>query len=195
MRKLFVCFLVLLVSACASTPPTKFYNLVPYKVENAKINDSRRYVLGIEYVSVPSYLDRAQIVTISAESNTELELNEFNRWAEPLSNSMQRVVADDMYFYLKNANVRTAGANRKLFDYVISVELSKFDAKMHDKAYLDAVWTIYDNKGNALVTDKTKLEEFVNGDYNDLVLKQSILVGKLSYDIAKRISRLGPVAK
>lgn len=188
MRKVILCCLVVLMTACASSKPTKFYSLTPVKDSNAEINNNRKLNIGIDYISVPGYLERPQIVTIKNEN--ELNLSEFDRWAEPIANSMQRIVATNMSASMKNTMIRPASSNRRLFDYIVSIEINQFDGKFGDKVTLDAWWTITNKDGKVLANEHSSFEILLGDDYDNLVEKQSVLINKLSIEIAKKINKL-----
>lgn len=187
-KNIFICCLIVLVSACASTKPTSFYSITAVSNENVKINDAKKLNIGIDFVSVPGYLERPQIVTI--KNDNELNLSEFNRWAEPLSNSMQRVVSANMSSVLKKSFVRPASSNRRSFDYIVLIELNKLDGKFGESAELDTWWTISDKTGTVVANEHSSYKVGLGDNYDDLVQKQSELINKLSIDIARKISKL-----
>lgn len=190
-RKIVFCFLVLLlVSSCATSKPTNFYSITSLDNDSAIIKDGRKLIIGIDFVSVPGYLGRPQIVTIKNDSDTELNLSEFDRWAEPIANTLQRVIASNMSKYMDSAIVRPSGVNRRAFDYVVSIEINRFDGKFGDKAVLDVWWTISGKNNKVLANEHSFYEKPAGENYDELVMSQSELISKFSTDIAKRISKL-----
>lgn len=188
MKKIVICCLFLLLTACVSNKPSNFYTLTAIQDETVKIKDSRKLSIGIDYVSVPGYVTRPQIVTIHGEN--ELNLSEFNRWAEPVSNSIQRVIASDMSQLLKNSIVRPAKANISSFNYIVYVEVNKFDGKFNENVVLDAWWTVVDKDGTVVANEYSKFEKPLGSTYEDLVQKQSELINMLAVQIAQKISKL-----
>ena len=49
-----------------------------------------RACLGIGPIRMPDYLDRSQMVMLDA--GQEIRVDEYNRWAEPLSPAFHRIV-------------------------------------------------------------------------------------------------------
>ncbi|MDR1026228.1 MAG: PqiC family protein [Lactobacillus sp.] len=180
--------LFMLLAACGTTQPTKFYTLNPMDTSSVKTIDSRNIVIGVDAVNIAGYIERPQIVTIGEGS--ELNMSEFNRWAEALSYSIQRVVAENVSAYMKNGMAKPLTQRRNSYDYVISIEINKFDGKFNDKAQLDAWWIITDKNGNTKAREYTKLEAPLGSTYNDLVEKQSELLSDLSTKIAKKMSKI-----
>lgn len=93
---LFGLFLVL--AACVSlkrTPEGRFFVLdarVP--PPSADVRREPVALVGVESVRLPDYLDRPQLVTWSGSS--ELEVDEFMRWAEPLQGGIDRTVTANL---------------------------------------------------------------------------------------------------
>lgn len=188
MKKLLACCLFLsLLTACGTSQPTKFYTLSSVKDTNVKKISNKKITIGVDTVSVAGYLERPQIVT-SAEGS-EINMSEYNRWAEPLSYSVQRVVAENISSYLKNGMAKPLTFNRSSYDYIVNIELNKFDGKLGETVEIDAWWSI--NKGQTLVArEQSSFSIPVDNNYNDLVEKQSILLEQLSENIAQRIAKL-----
>ena len=153
-----------------------------------KALSSRRMNVGIEEVSVPRYLDRPQIVLTKSGRN-ELRVSEFNRWAEPLSSGISRVLADVISTYLPNSLIKPKSYATESFDYTVNIEINKFDAVMYRKAELDAWWTIY--KGNRIVArGRTKLDNKPRSGYNGIVAEQSSMINTMAEQIARKLIRL-----
>ena len=105
MKKTSILTIVLFLAGCVGTSsPSHFYQL---QMTDARVEpvSSRRLDVGVEEAFVPKYLDRPQIVTVEAGSS-ELKMSEFYRWAEPLSSSFSRVLADDLSLYLPKSVVK-----------------------------------------------------------------------------------------
>ena len=99
MRKLWLFFPVLLLSACIGTSrPARFYNLQAENI-GAYSNAAVRADIGVREVKIPDYLDKPQIATLKS-GGVEVDISELNRWSESLSTMIQRVVADDLGYNL-----------------------------------------------------------------------------------------------
>lgn len=62
--------------------------------------------VGVERVSVPGWLDRAQVTGRSTSG--AIVTDEYARWAEPLPRGIQRVVAENLVLLLPDRRVLTA---------------------------------------------------------------------------------------
>lgn len=94
---------LLALCACSSSPPTRFYELLP--VEGERAAGSTR--IRVSSVQVPAGHDRPQLV-LRGEGH-ETTLAEFDRWLEPLSDGMQRVLALDLAARLGEERVGAMG--------------------------------------------------------------------------------------
>lgn len=114
MRKLWLFFPVLLLSACIGTSrPARFYNLQAENI-GAYSNAAVRADIGVREVKIPDYLDKPQIATLKS-GGVEVDISELNRWSESLSTMIQRVVADDLGYNLPKAVVKPRVSAREDF--------------------------------------------------------------------------------
>ena len=184
--KKYLILLLFILSACAFTQQSRFYRLQPM-TDNAAIS-SRKISVGVEEVSVPRYADRPQIVLVDKDTS-ELTVSEFNRWGEPLTSSITRVLADDISSYLPNALVKPKNYSMESFNYTISVEINKFDSTIDKKASLDAWWTIFKN-GSIAARGRTTLSSTPAQGYDGVVNEQSKLLNEMAQQIAQKIAKL-----
>src|SRR5215510_9581466 len=130
-RVLTLCVVALLMlSGClGSTPPTQFY-LVPSMTGGDTAPPAsagqRDLTLGVGPVTVPPYLDRSQIVTRT--SRAKLALADFDQWAGPLSDTIARVLAEDLSLLIPTERVVLYPWSRAIDpDYQVTVEVLQFD--------------------------------------------------------------------
>ena len=183
-KYLFLAFFLL--ASCAFTQPSKFYRL--QSATDNSVVSNRKISIGVEEVSVPRYVDRPQIVLVDKDTS-ELTVSEFNRWAEPLTSSITRILADDISLCLPNALVKPQNYSMENFTYTVSVEINKFDSTIDKKATLDAWWTILRN-GNAVARGRTTVSGTPTQGYDGVVNKQSKLLNEMAQQIAQKIAKL-----
>ena len=192
MRKFYSLIVVLFLSSCIGgmSMPSNFYNLVSCDNTNIKLKTKKSFIINIEPVAIPAYLDRYQIITLNGD-NTEYNISEMNRWAEPLSDSIQRTLAKDMYSYMPNSVVRASTMKLMNADYSVYVMIDKFDGKFEDKLVLNVWWSILNKNGKVLMTKNSSLAaDLESSSYNDLVKKYSQLVNQLAIEIGNNINTL-----
>jgi len=186
------CALVVLASGCASTPDARFYTLSP--VSTAPAAPSTLSV-AVGPVTVPAVVDRPQIVTSMGPNRVFLD--EFNRWAAPLQNTIARVVADNLAAML--GTVRVTMSSQMLnadAAYRVAIGVQGFDSAPGEAAALDAVWTVSRaNEGRSQTGRTTVREPVTEKGYDALAAAHSRAVARLSRDIAEAVRTLDRAGK
>jgi hypothetical protein len=188
-----ICLLsVLLVSGCATTSrPVDFYTLSPAAVSGTlepPAANCRGAVIGIGPVVWPSYLDRPQIVT--RLSPNRISFDEFHRWAGPLEEDFQRVLAEDLSKRLQTDYViKYPGKLRNKIRYRVQLQIDQFDGQPGDAVTLKAAWSIVDENSDKTALHDAVIREPVAGEgYETLVAAASAAVAELSRQIAAELS-------
>jgi uncharacterized lipoprotein YmbA len=183
---------LLLVSACAQTQPTRFYTLSGLQPEAGEATEDGPAV-GLEPVVLPDYLDRPQIVTRAGPNR--MTLAEFDIWVEPLSGMFTRVLAQNLSGLLETEDVVILPELRDVrFDHHVQATVTRFDIGEDRQAVLDAVWAVYGRDGRRLVRqDRSRITEAVAepGDYAAVAAALSRALEGLSRDIAEVIRTAG----
>ena len=185
-----VLFLWLALAGCVTkaSAPAKFYMLTPSSPPAVKPSaeaGEKRTVIVVEEVKIPGYLDRNQIVT--RLNDTEYQLADFNHWTESLSNTLTRVIAENLSRLLSADAAGVFPSARSIpFDYRIEVEVLRLDGKLGGLVTLTAWWTIFgSDEDDLILLRKSEYQETAEDDtYKGLVTAQSRAVEKLSQDIA-----------
>jgi uncharacterized lipoprotein YmbA len=109
---------------------------------------------------LPEYLNRSQIVTRGGGS--ELEVDEFSRWAEPLTQALHRVVSTDVDNMMNGVIVIAfpwEAVVHNEVDYRLLGEVTRFDADRSGRVVLDIQWGITATTGLAdVVIRRTQYE-------------------------------------
>ena len=97
--------------------------------------------LGIGPVSLPGYLDRQEIVTRIAQN--QVNLSEYDRWAEPLEESFTRVVSQNVSGILRAERINAFPwpIDKKPL-YQVEIEVLRFEANTAQEAQLAARWAV-----------------------------------------------------
>jgi uncharacterized lipoprotein YmbA len=182
-----VCILAAVLTGCGSTPPSRFYTLSAARGAAAA---SSNISVIVGPVAVPAVVDRPQIVVDIGPNQVRLE--EFDRWAAPLQNSIARAVADNLVQMLGTARVtlfaQTLSADA---DYRAGVDVQSFQSAPGEAAILDAVWTVRRTKDGKAETGRTTAREAVQEKgYDALAAAHSRALARLSRDIADAVRAL-----
>jgi uncharacterized lipoprotein YmbA len=186
--------LMLVLEGCGTTPPSRFYTLesIAQTTEKpAASEDSGNVHIGVGPVQFAEYLDRTQIVTRT--DNTEVNLSETHRWAEPLQANFTRILAENLSVLLNTDRVSLhPSRNWSEVDYQVLVNVWQFDVSKQGQANLVANWSIRGKGGANLVTmQKTVLSTEVEPEasYAEAARALSKTVEMFSHIIADAISK------
>jgi len=135
--------LMLFASACSiggKSNPSHFYVLDP-QIENTgnkKLSDLR---MGIGPITIPGYIDRPQIVTKT--ESAELQLAEFDRWAEPMEGMFTRTLAQNIIAISGSHLIHSYPWPPNIeFDYRIYAKVIKFENNSNGDALLVVHWQL-----------------------------------------------------
>ena len=180
------CGLGILAGGCAS-PAARFYTLSAAPGPAAPASE---LAVVVGPVTVPAAVDRPQMVVTTGANQVRVE--EFNRWAGPLANTIARVVAENLVGML--GTPRVAMAPQTLSggaDYRAVIEVQRFDSALGEAATLDAVWTVSRPRDGRAQTGRTTVREATPGpDYAGLAAAHSAALARLSREIAEAVRAL-----
>ncbi|TXS92120.1 membrane integrity-associated transporter subunit PqiC [Parahaliea maris] len=135
-RVTFALLLALLLAACGSTPQSKYYRLSATGSGGEGVSPS----LGIGPIVIPEYLDRNSMVFVSGDN--QLHIASYERWAEPLSHGITRVLGLNLSEALDTQDIRPfpwPASDRPA--YAVQVWLLELDAGA-DQTTLVAEWRL-----------------------------------------------------
>jgi len=177
------------MNSSASADPSRFFTLTPLRQseESAAYHtrQTKRFVIGLGPVRFPAYLDRNQIVTRISDNRIVVSENE--RWAEPLEESINRVMSQNLALLLPGVRViRSPWQTTQRPRYQIDVEIVKFEATVSQQAELLARWGITDSsqKRSVVIKDSRLRLEVKTKSTEASVAALSQALGDLCQDIA-----------
>jgi hypothetical protein len=184
---------VLLLSGCARTQQLSYYQLSPLETARnaAAIGGTGEMVLGIGPVRLPEYLDRPQFVT--RLSTNRLQLEDSQRWAEPLGENIARVLRENLSALL--------GAERILLypwpasqatDYQLLLEILHFENESDGAARLVARWSVKGKDGGTVLPERRSSHRIpaTSRDQEGLVAALNEALGNFSREIAEELASL-----
>lgn len=191
-QKLSCCVAALLLSGCvfSKSAPSQFYVLPQLNSEtNQTISLSQKSLsLGVEKVKVPVMLNKPQIVLKEKESS-QIVISETNRWAEPLSQTTQSVLIDDMSYLLPNAYIKTKQYTDEKYDYILNVEINQMIGAFNQDAVLDVWWEITFMNGKQVMRSHSQFKQKTGATYQDYVETQGRLWALLAKEIAIKLTQ------
>jgi len=178
-------FLITCVAAaaagCASSP-ARFYTLNSTATGGG--TSATNCAVAVGPVSIPALVDRPQFMVQVATNRVAID--EFNRWAEPLNDSIARVIAGDLAALLGTPQVATASLANFNPAYRVSIDIQRFESVRGKSVLIEAVWVVHPTTGGATTcSGRTVAGEPVSGDsFDALAAAHSRALAKVSIDIA-----------
>ena len=192
-------FAPMVFGGCGSTEPSRFYVLNSLGADMTGgrfVVSEEKITIGVGPVELPEYLDRPQIMT--RKSPNQLELTEFERWAEPLRESFPRALAENLSVLLETDRILIFPWKKSApIDYQVAVNVIRFDGKPGENASLAARWTLYGKGGEEILAQKksTILESTSGEEYEALIAAKSRALQSLSREIASAIKNQSDIGK
>ena len=176
--------IALLLGACAASPPVQFYVLDT--VPRTSGNTDSDVTIGLGPMSFPDYLKRPQIVTRTAGS--EMIIDEFQRWAEPVDRSFIRILAANVDDMLESAVVVVFPYSMNIrIDMRVIGRVFRFDTDTAGLAVLDVQWAAGDGTDNSIVEPRRSHYEARATDlqdYDAIVMALNETLDAFSRDVA-----------
>ena len=183
-------FVLLMFSACSSSPPVRYFSLNPIDADFTQDPDDA-VMLGLGPIRMPDYLNRSQIVWRGA--NAQMQVDEFSRWTEPLSTSLLRVVSTDVDRLLDSVVVVVFPYEtfvRDQVDYRLVGDVNRFDADSSGRIVLEVQWGIADVDGAVIVSvrrNRYVAQATLAQDPGAVVVAMNDVLAQFSNDIANKL--------
>lgn len=181
-----------LLSACASTPPTQFYVLEPLSESPSfSATTEKKRQIGIGPVSIPTLLERKQIVTRLPDNSVQVA--EFHQWASPLRNNVSEVLTHNLAALQAADLIRSyPWSAYGAVDYRIIVDIIRFDTRPEQSVNIEANWTIMNEKNHAVVSNgKTKIERPLNdSSYPSAVKALNKVLSEFSQELSVALGKI-----
>ena len=174
--------------------PTKNYvlnSLYSEEPQAQAVADLHNTGILVGPIRMALYLDRSDIVI--RDSQNQIRLAEFSQWAGPLQENFSRVLAENLSVLLATHSVGIfPGTRAMLFDFNVTVNITRFDGIPGEKADLRARWGILDKNRKQMLFEKhSLLSQPTEADSLEaLIAAESRTLADLSREIAEAIKVL-----
>jgi hypothetical protein len=192
LRSTVVAFAVLVLAACGTSPPARYYALSePAAASVAKTGNA---VVLFGPFSVASYLQRPQIVV--RDANHALQLGEFDRWAESPQVALVPWLARDVDRRLASAVVVAfPSVGHADAPYRVRGTISQWDTDASGAAVLVVQWECVTDKETVLVplrTSRYTAQAAKAGNYGDIVRALNQTLADFAAEVAAALSSTLP---
>ena len=180
--------LTLTLTACASSPQTRFFALDPVSgaaSPAANGGDAVRKPVKVDAVHIPPALDRDSIVR--GESDNQLEISSQDRWAGDLGEMVRRVLTQDLAQRLPSGMVIAPESPAPPAARGVVVDILTFQPQAGE-VVLDADWTLLEGtQSNAVLRRSVHLTTPAASSAQSQAAAMSTLLGQMADDIAAKM--------
>ena len=187
-----------LMTACTfiggTRQPTQNYvlnSLYSEEIETQAVADLNDIGILVGPIRMALYLDRSDIVI--RDGQNQIRLAEFSQWAGPLQENFSRVLAENLSVLLATDSVGIfPGTRAMLFDFNVTVNVTRFDGIPGQKADLRARWAILDkDRKKMLFENHSALSQPTKDESMEaLIAAESRILSDLSREIAEAVKVL-----
>ena len=187
-----VTFCLVMLAGCGSSPPVHYYALETMD-NRVAVDAEGSPILAVGAFRMPEYLNRSQMVIRG--SGAEIIVDDFNRWAEPLDDSIHRVLASNLDVLLESVVVVAYPSSAVLdIDYRLIGRFDRFTADQDGLVVLDAQWGIANSTGvGPLSPRRVRFESQATrpDDPGSIAQAMSNVLAQFCRDIAGEIDSIG----
>jgi len=186
--------LPMVVAGCGTSKPSQLYLLHSLRDSEAGVSTSADKIgpaVLIGPVTLPAYLNRAQVVTLAGDH--ELVLDEVTRWAEPLQENFSRVLVEDLSLLLNTPEVYAFDRRGSTpVDFQIVIDVTRFDTDAKGGAYLTAFWRVVgkDSKAPSIKRKSVFHAAASSAGITPILEAQNRTLTEFSRELAKAIQSL-----
>lgn len=175
-------------------PKTHFYMLSSLASSGRAVQPLAtlpQMALGIGPIRLPEYLDRRNIIV--RNSRNEFELAEDSQWAEPLGDTVSRVLSDNLSVLLGTYRITQFPWRSSMpVDYQLTIQVAQFDGMLGEQVVLRAHWQVFTGDGKKLLDSGYSVfgERAEDKSIDALVTAASRAAESFSREVAVAILRL-----
>ena len=194
-----VACLALLPAGCVMkrSPPARLYVLHAVArgpaQPGAAAGAAVRGVLGVQRVSVPAWMDRAEITARTGRE--QIVPDPLARWGEPITRGIQRVVTENLAALLPDYHLVTAPfPPRQTVDQRLDLAITEGARQPDGSVLIEARWAILGPDGATLVQRRSSHRTGTAATAEATVSATSEALALLSGEIAAAVRGLPPAA-
>lgn len=182
--------IVLMLSACASTAPARFYTLsTPNEPATSPAQRTSPLFVEIMPVRVPERLARPQIVVRTADAG-QVRILERDRWSSHFDYELHDALASAITANLGAIDTSRSGQPAESRSYRIAVELAQFDAVPDDHLQTRFSWSIKRSDDGKAAICQTATTQAISNGIGGVVQSMQQAVNKAAQEISASITAL-----
>lgn len=185
----FLAILSFILLACSKSKPTQIYVLNPLSVGEKSGTSVRGLKIGVDDLSIPTYLSKVQIPLFYTPN--QASLYESHEWAEDLQKNTKRVIATNLSLLLPGTVVETSPWDIKFKpDYTVQVTINQWAVTVKGQSQLQANYVIFNETAPVYQKNITYYQHITQVVPENLVVSMNSNLTRLTRDIAHSIRLL-----
>ncbi len=181
-----------LLCACLPTPPTQFYVLEELsRPPSSTVTSEQKRQIGIGPVSIPTLLERKQIVTRLPDNSVTIA--EFHQWASPLKDNIAQVLTHNLAIQQPGDLIRSyPWSAYGAVDYRIIIDIIRFDTRPGQSVNFEAGWAIMNEKTHTLLSNgRTKIEHpLADPSYPSAIKALSEILSEFTRELSLALDKI-----
>lgn len=158
---------LLVLSACASSPSSRFYTLMPAADPPTGPQVTRpSETVEVTSVAVPAQVSRSELVIRSGAS--EVKVLEQQRWASPLADEIHAAFSAMLSHRLSVTGARNQSSADETTLYRVGLNIQRFESWPGSHVLIDAVWQVHPTNGGRTLSCHSTVELPVTQGYDAL---------------------------
>ena len=184
----FMIAMAFVAAACGTSSPVRYFHLEPLDAPSAS-GRSDQIIIGFGPLELPGYLDRPQIVTKGV--NTEVIIDDFRRWSEPLDETINRVVAASVDSLVDEVIVVAYPYNTQVKpEFRVYGDVVRFDADTSGLVVFVVQWGIVTADRETVlppIRSRYTAQAHAPADTGSVVMALNSVVEDFSREVAQRV--------
>ncbi len=175
--------LLLTLAACSSPNP----NLFTLQAQAGAPVPTRKRSVELRRIGLAGYLDRPEIVR--GTNQYRLQVNDIDRWGEPLGRMLDRVLTEDLVTRLPNAQVfAESGAISTKPDIILEIDVQRLDADASGVIVLLAQIAVRRDGATAMAQTVRLTVPLADPSAQAHVAGMSVALGQLADTVARLVA-------
>jgi uncharacterized protein len=175
-----VAALALVLGACGSVPPVRYYTLVPPAGDVGGTPAAQPFQFELLPVTVPAQVDQPQLVV--RQGGQGVAMLQGQRWIAPLGDEVRGALSADLTRNFRAQDVTGLPSSGKS-TVRIKLDLRRFDSAPGSYAFIDAAWSVRPLQGGEPLACTSRISETVGEGYEALVQGHQQAINQLALQI------------
>lgn len=191
MKRLLLPLVLLICTSCiqlGGEPATTHHFLLTSQSPDTPPVSSDNLTIDIQVIDFPDYLKQKNMVTRNRDNS--IKIASAARWADPLSDSLMRVLRRNLYQLLPEATVTVSPWEQRPAEALqVRLLINDFSGRLGDQVNIDINWLVR-KAGSTIDRGNFRYQHPLGQSYSDLASELSRGLAVFSHEIAEKLAAL-----